>query len=347
MNQIRVPGAFYLWIAVIIFGLANSITRRLTQIGAQMAIAGSNPISYCNVLFVGNICALLTLILIYGKDLNFRALKQLSKKDWMSLIGVAILSGALAPSLTFEALSRTMVNNAILIGRLEPPLVLALSVWLLRERVNIWKITGAVVSFAGVIVTIYLQFLWGNMMQTQGFFSLGLGEIMAGAGAVALAVSTIISKSRLPRIPLGIYTVFRTSMGTVIFFCAALYVYGSDHFMEVFSPFLWQWMLVYGAVIIALGQSSWFTGLKKSSASQASLVSSFTPIAGILGSYLILGEAPNLAQYIGGSVILGGIFISQIGSLKKSASETQTIDRSEKEMENNKEMEMGVGFKGV
>lgn len=44
------------------------------------------------------------------------------------------LTLAIAPGLIFQALALTQVNNVVLVGRLEPPLTLALSVWLLRER---------------------------------------------------------------------------------------------------------------------------------------------------------------------------------------------------------------------
>jgi drug/metabolite transporter (DMT)-like permease len=338
-----IPGYIYLWLAIIIFGASNSITRRLTEIGSQNFINGRNPVSFCNILFVGNICALLVLISIYRRQWNIRSLRHLSWKDWLSLIAVAILSGALAPGLTFEALSQTMVTNVILIGRIEPPLVLALSIWFLKEKVNFLQIAGAIVSLAGVILIMLLQRSGENMMNMGGLISVGTGEIFAAAGAVALAVSTIISKIRIEEIPLGIYTVFRTALGSIIFFFAALYFYGSNHFMDVFSPFLWQWMLVYGGVIVAVGQSAWFTGLKTTTASEASLASSFTPIIGIVTAYLILGEVPTLAQYIGGSVLLAGILLSQMGVRRKRHRQEEMAHTSS----NSKEMDMRVGFKGI
>ena len=76
------------------------------------------------------------------------------------MAAVALLSGALAPGVIFEALSRTMVNNVVLVGRIEPPLTLALSIWFLGERTNGWEIVGAIVSFVGVVVTVVLQGLW-------------------------------------------------------------------------------------------------------------------------------------------------------------------------------------------
>jgi drug/metabolite transporter (DMT)-like permease len=132
----RIPGQIYLWLAIPIFGASSAVTRRLTEIGAQNFVNGQNPISLCNVLFVGNLCALMVLMLLYGREWQPTTLRQLSRKDWLSLVIVAILSGALAPGLIFQALALTNVNNVVLVGRLEPPLTLALSVWFLRERVN-------------------------------------------------------------------------------------------------------------------------------------------------------------------------------------------------------------------
>jgi drug/metabolite transporter (DMT)-like permease len=335
----RIPGQAYLLLAILIFAAANPVIRRLTQLGAQNLIDGRNPISFCNVLFVGNLCALLVLIPIFRQQWNANSLKQLSQKNWLSLIAVTILGGTLSPALTFSALSLTTVNNVVLIGRLEPPLVLALSVWLLRERVNSWVVGGAVVSFIGVALTILLQKPSGNMVSMGGGMEIGQGELLAAIAAICLAVSTIISRASLRQVPLGIFSIFRTAMGAVVFFVAAIALYGAGHFMDVFSPFLWQWMLVYGAVIIVGGQLCWYTGLKSSSASEVSLASSFSPVAGICAAFLILGEAPTFAQYVGGSAILVGIVLTQMGNMRSRV--------QERALSQVKDMDGEVGFKGV
>ena len=317
------PGKIYLWIAVLIFGAANAITRQLTELGNQNLVDGRNPISSCNVLFAGNICALLLLIAIYRRQLTISNFKQISGQNWLTMGVVAILSGAVAPGLIFEALSRTMVTNVVLIGRIETPLALVLSILFLRAKVDIWTITGAIVSLLGVFITVVLQGLWENMMNSNNFISVGVGEIMTAVAALALAIATIGSQAKLQQIPLGIFSVFRTAIATLFFFAAAIYFFGAEHFMDVFSPFLWQWMLIYAAVIVVLGQLAWFTGLKNSTPSDVSLVSSFTPVAGILAAYLILGEAPSLAQYVGGSIVLIGIFLNQVGIQRQIKLETE------------------------
>ena len=296
---------------------------------------------FCNVLFVGNLCALLALIAIYAKEWNIQTLKRLSSVDWIGLVALATLSGALAPSLIFLALEQTAVNNVVLIGRIEPPLALALSVLILKDRVNIWVVVGAIVSFFGVVLTVVLQTSSENMVDMAGF-SIGRGELMAIFGAIALAISTIISKVALRQIPLGIFTIFRTATGTVIFFLVVIKLFGARHFIDVFSPFIWQWMLIYGAVIVVGGQLAWFRGLKTTNAADVSLASSISPVAGILAAYFILEEAPTMAQYIGGSVIIIGIILNQIGVSR------QQIDSKiiSKEIEQ-KNRDMEVGFKGI
>ncbi|WP_143780333.1 DMT family transporter [Leptolyngbya sp. 'hensonii'] len=340
----KIPGPIYLWLAVLIFGASSAITRKLTEIGAQNFTGGHNPISLCNVLFVGNLCALIVLLLIYQQQWRWLTLKQISRRQWLALSIVAVLSGALAPALIFQALTLTGVNNVVLIGRLEPPLTLTLSVWFLRERVNRWEILGAIAAFIGVALTILLQPVSPAHMD-MGPIHMGRGEGLAAIAAIALALSTILGKAQLSQVPLGIYSVFRTAIGTIVFFIFALVLYGPDHFAEAFSPFLWQWMLLYGALIVVVGQSFWVTGLRVSTVSTVSIVGSFTPIAGILSAYLILGEAPLRAQYIGGAVILLGILLGQLGTGQKAqASATLTKVTV---LETGQTLESRVGFKGI
>ena len=339
----RIPGPAYLWLAILIFGASSAVTRKITEIGAQHFVGGHNPISLCNVLFVGNLCALLVLVIVHRQHWNRRTLGQLSRREWISLAMVATLSGALAPGLIFQALASTPVTNVVLIGRLEPPLTLALSIWLLRDRVSGWEIAGAIAAFIGVALTILLQPAKEPLMQMAGF-PIGLGELLAAIAAMILPISTFIAKKRLSKVPLGIYTTVRTGLGTLIFFVVALVLYGHDHFTGVLAPFLWEWMLLYGGIIVVVGQSLWITGFRASSVSTASIVGSFTPIVSILAAYFILSEVPTRAQYIGGGVILLGLFLSQVGIQQHARGAAMTrVDSAPMEQA----IETKMGFKGI
>jgi drug/metabolite transporter (DMT)-like permease len=259
------------------------------------------------------------------------ALKQISGGDWFSMLVVAIVGGALAPSFFFTALDLTPVNNVILIGRIEPTIILALSALALRERVNGWVLAGAAIAFIGVALTVLLPSIGGG-----AGFHIGRGDLLTVGGAISAAIATVISKARLQLIPLGIFNLFRTIVGTIVFFVTAVKLFGFEHFGDVISPFLWQWMLIYSAVVVVGGQLAWFFGLRTATTADISLVSSFSPIAGVLATYAILGDAPTSAQYIGGVVILLGVVLNQIGIMRSAKS----IPASGSAMDE-------VGYKGI
>ncbi|MGF1569661.1 MAG: DMT family transporter [Nodosilinea sp.] len=333
----QVPGRIYLLIAVVIFAAANSITRKVTDIGAQHLIEGRNPISFCNVLFVGNLIALGALLLVHGAELNPRRWRGLGLRTWLSLGLIAILSGALAPTLFFLALERTSVNTVILVGRIEPPLALALAVLLLGARVNCWVVAGSVASFVGVALTLVLQ-PPSTAMVPMGGLMIGRGDLMALGGAVAAATAAVASKASLRQVPLGLFNLVRTALGTVVFFIAVIVLYNPHHFQDAFSPFVWRWMLGYGLIIVAGGQLTWFQGLRTSQTAEVALANALNPLVGILAAWLILAEAPTRAQYIGGAVVLVGIALTLWGSLQPSVPKGPISPP---------EAASGMGFKGI
>ncbi len=309
MHQLlaKIPGQIYLWLAVLIFGASGSITRKLTEIGASQFMDGHNPISLCNVLFVGNLCALGIMSIVYRHQLTAANFAKISRREWADLLIAAILAGALAPAAIFRALALSPVNNIILLGRLEVPLILILSGIFLKERLHRSQKIGAAIALTGILIAVM-----GNQPTaalTQ--FTVGQGEILTIIAAVFLSISNLISKTKLLTIPLGIDSVVRTGLGAIIFFLLAVRLYGAGHFMELFSPFLWQWMLVYGAIIVVVGQSFWIKGLKESPIAVAAIISCFHPIAGMFFAYWILAESPTTAQVVGSIILLLGLLLSQ------------------------------------
>jgi drug/metabolite transporter (DMT)-like permease len=321
MHQLlaKIPGQVYLWLAILIFGASSSITRKLTEIGASQFMHGHNPISLCNVLFVGNLCALGIMLIVYRNQLTAANFGKISKSEWVSLLIVALLAGALAPAAIFRALALSPVNNIILLGRLEVPLILVLSGFFLKERLHRNQKIGAAIVLTGIFIAVMgdqptaslTNFTWSN-------FKVGQGEILTIFAAICLSISNLISKTKLLEIPLGIDSVIRTGFGSIVFFILAVRLYGAGHFMELFSPFLWQWMLAYGTIIVVIGQSFWIKGLKESPIASAAIISCFHPIAGMFFAYWILAESPSIAQIIGSIILLVGLLLSQVKSSLKN-----------------------------
>ncbi|MGK7930265.1 MAG: DMT family transporter [Microcystaceae cyanobacterium] len=327
-------GRYILIIAALILSTASPVTRRLVELGSNHLVDGRNPISFCNVLFIGNVVALIAFLVIYGRKSLLRQLQQLTRVEWIGLIAIAVLAGALVPSLYFTALEKTGVNNVILVSQVKSPLTLALSVYFLKEKINKWIVVGAVTSLMGVILTVILQDPSNQAAMAGVQPDLGLGSILVLIATTIQAFNTIVDQGRLKHIPLGLVNIIKTSFSTVAFFIIAVQLFGLEHFQDAFSPFLWQWMLFYSLVLVVFGQLLWLQGVRNSSGSEVSLVNALTPVASIIAAFLILGEVPSQAQYIGGVVILLGIIITQIG-----------IRRKTKPMA--KELTPNTGFKGI
>ncbi len=241
----------------------------------------------------------------------------------------------------FVALDNTMVTSVVLVSQIEAPIMLALSSLVLGERLGPWAIVGAALCVLGVSLTLLLQ------PAADSGFMIGKGEFFAAAAAVIYAVSTVIARPRLKQIPVGIFVVFRNGVGTVAFFIAAIYLYGPEHFIDLASPFLWQWMLVYGGIIIVSGQLAWYTGLAGARAVDVSLATSATPIAGVLGAFLILGEHPMPAHYAGGAVVVVGILIGLLGGRSKTAAAEEKLPAPPAATGSMLQSECRTGFRGV
>ena len=325
----------FVWVAVLIFAAANSIVLVLFNLGAEFPVDGRNAISFCNVLFVGNVIACASQYVLYRKQWTGENLRKLTRGDWISLLFLAILTGAISPSVIFYALENTSVTNVVLVGRIEPFILLALSAFLLGERADKWTTIGAAIALAGVGVAFFLESMSAGL-------SIGKGELLAALGAALAAIGIIVAKIRLKSVPLGIFAVVRTGFGSIFFFAVATYLFGIEHFQDAFQPILWQWMLVYGALIVVGGQYFWFTGIKNVRISDVSLASSFTPIAAVGFAFLLLGERPSTPILIGGAIIVLGIAVGQFGHTLVEKVAARRLTASEA-----LQAEGRVSFKGV
>ena len=238
-------GRIYLWIAILIFAAAASVVARLVEIGEANLIDGRNPISFCNLLFAGNLVAALTLLALYHREWRPARLRSLSRRQWLIQTALALTSGAIAPAMMFTAIAHTSVTNIVLIETIEIPLGLLLA-WLLYREKSSWSaVLGALCALGGVATTLVLQMDASpeSMAAARMRGGVGHGEFFAAAATVLLVCGAEIGRKQLQTIPLGIFSVFRNIVGALFFLGIGLYVFGLGHFADIFSPLLWGWML--------------------------------------------------------------------------------------------------------
>ncbi|MGI3211364.1 DMT family transporter [Roseovarius tibetensis] len=301
-------GAGFAWVAVVIFAAGNSIVSLLAEIGAQNQVMGRNVITYCNLLFLGSLMSLVPMAAMFWREWTMENLRKLTRTHWMILTLSAFLSSALTPGLFFYALEQTTVTNVVLMGRIEPPLFL-LATWLfLKEKFEPWAFAGGLVALCGAVVMLWLN--------GGGGFELGKGEIGALLATLSYIASTLVARTGLRGIPMGIFAIYRTLVGTIFYFFLAIYLFGPLHFQDVFHPLVWQYVWIYALIVVIGGQFAWALALKNARSGDVSLATSFSPLAAILIAMVLLGEDPGPGLIPGGAIILIAIAIGQYGRLR-------------------------------
>jgi len=333
----QLTGILFVWGAVITYAASNSIVAILTEIGENNPIDGKNPISFCNILFVGNLVALIALLGIFGRSWTRRNIAALGLGDWIGLTLSAGLASAVAPGLYFYAIEHTQVTNVVLVGRVEPVLILVLSVILLGERLNRWALTGALIALVGAGLVV--------LRQGEGAeLGLGGGELAALGASLAFTTSTIFSRLYLRHISLGVFMIYRTALGTLFFVVAGLYIFGLDHFQHLFAPIVWQYVAIYGAIVAVGGTLLWNLGLKYSRSGDISLATSFSPVAGVFFAIVLVGEPVTTELIVGGAIVLVGIVVGQFGQTIADEARARLTTPSDAEC---LEYECQCNFKGL
>jgi drug/metabolite transporter (DMT)-like permease len=252
---------------------------------------------------------------MFRRDLTRANLRSMTPRSWRLLALSAFLSSAVTPGLFFYALANTSVTNIVLITRIEPPLFL-LAAWLfLGESFSRRALGAGLVALSGAIVMISLR-------DGGGLSALGPGDWAAIAATLAYIGSTLVTRSSLRDIPIGIFSVGRTIMGVAMYFGLVCMIVGPEAFRDIFSPVLWTWIWLYAGIVIVLAQVTWNLALKHARSDVLSLATSFSPLAAILIAMALLGESPGPGFLPGGALIVFAIFLS-----RKSETDTLRVVR--------------------
>lgn len=336
-------GAGLVWLAVLVYASSNSIVSLLADVGRQNTVMGRNAVSLCNLLFLGSLISLIPMVFMFYKDWTRENLGSLSRKDWGVLTLSAFLSSALTPALFFIALDYTTVTNVVLIGRIEPPLFLLATFFVLKEKLDPWAFAAGLIALVGAVVIISLK---GG----ETSFTLGKGEIATIFATLSFIASTLVTRIGLKGIPLGIFSIYRTVLGTIIYYFLALYLYGPNHFQDLLQPIVLKYVWVYAIIVIIVGQFSWNLGLKHARSGDISLATSFSPLAALVIAMVLLGEDPGAGLIPGGLIIVFAIAVGQFGRIRTQRAERlakEQVVRADLETDEALEHESRLNFKGA
>ncbi|MCU0565550.1 MAG: DMT family transporter [Oculatellaceae cyanobacterium Prado106] len=214
------------------------------------------------------------------------------------------LAGLLEPGLSYIfgvfGLSLTSASDAALIGTTEPIATLVLSWLILRERIRLPFIGLGVLACMGVswvaapeAASMGQGTLWGTLLVCLSVLFASL-----------YAITTAHSVKQLHPVVLA---AIQQTAALVLFGVMLLGAWALGLESVQFTSATW------GSVGVAIASGAFGYGLafllylaavRHQSASRISLYLTLTPVFGVIGAYLFLGERLMLSQGLGGSLIL-------------------------------------------
>lgn len=286
-----------------------------------MALSGglATPISFCNVLFVGNVCAALVVLVWFGPGPLFEDLRRLSRKDHWGLVvngGLATLNAALI----YTGLEYTSSTNAILLGRLAPVLYALLGALVFGRAVSRREWLGFSFIIAGTVVVALIGSAGG----------LNKGDALMILAGFVFALGAIAGKMLLDqKVSLPALVFARNASSSVIFFAIANIVFGPHHFVDLFSGQLWIVMIIYALIIIVIAQFLWFSASSKLDSVSVGRWATPAPAIGVLAAALLNRQLPSSEQIVGLVVIMVGVVITAFGQSKPKTPQAEAARMAE------------------
>lgn len=261
--------------------------------------------------------SLIVAVLLAPFMTRLKIFKHLSYKDWLSFFGVALLGGAVGTMAITKALFYVNYVNlsiVILIQKLQPIFALTLAALMLKE-----KLPRIFFLWAGFAIT-------GAYFMTFGFTlpNLETGEkttiaaLFSLFAAASFGSSTVLSKMALRNVDFKTGTYLRFSITTLIMLLISLATGSISDFTSVSTTQLLVFILIAfttGGTAIFL----YYFGLKRITASVASICELAFPFTAILLEYILRGNILGPVQWAGGVVLIISILkvtISRPGTSK-------------------------------
>ena len=305
MNLNKWVGHVYLFFAFLLAGTSVISARLVAGKLGTFTIASSS-------LFF----ALLYLLPACLKKL-MKTLYQMSLSDMLFLLVQAICGIFLFRMfLLYGMLFTSSMEAGIITGATPAFTALLATIWL-KEPINFKKLAGIICTVVGILMIQGLHAKWGfNIKHLGGNFLVLLAATCESIFNIFSRVFAIkVQSSQKELMPPLVQTALVSLMAFILCLVPALF----ESPVETLSGIgLKEWLSLfwYGLFVTALAFIFWYAGIKRCGAFTAAAFSGMMPFTSMLLSVLILGESSEWQQWIGGGLVISGMFL--IGTQNRS-----------------------------
>jgi len=238
---------------------------------------------------------------------TYKAFKKLTRRQWLSIIGVSLLSGAVGTILYTAALGRVNFipfSVVVLLQQLNPIFAIVAAAILLKEPLS-RKFYGL---SAAALIGAYLA----TFPKLSVNFSTGNGTliaaIMAIGAAAAWGTSTAFSKYSLKDTSSLHITAARFGI-TPIFALIFVFLSGSSKSLGSITSNQFKYLvaITFSTGLVAL--LIYYFGLKRIAASRAAVLELAWPASAVFVGWVFLRQGLSAVQVIGALMIVGSIYL--------------------------------------
>jgi len=236
---------------------------------------------------------------------KFNVLKELSFKDWLLFLAVALLGGAIGTMAITKALFYVNYVNlsiVILIQKLQPVFALALAATFLKEKLPFKFFTYA----GAAIIGAYIMTFGLNLPSINQADKTVLAAAFALLSAICFGSSTVLSKRALRNVSFEMGTYLRFSLSTIIMLVIC-FAYGNISSIADIST---NQILVFFLIAFTTGGTAiflYYYGLKRITASVASICELAFPLVAVILEYFVHGNILGPVQWVGVLILLYSI----------------------------------------
>lgn len=253
---------------------------------------------------------------------SLKAFKKLTRKQWLAIIGVSFLSGALGTILYTAALGQIQYipfSVVVLLQQLNPVFAIVAAAILLKEPLT-RKFFGLA---ALALVAAYFVAFPDYVVNLDTGSGTALAALFAVGAAAAWGTSTAFSKYALKGTSFVHITAARFAF-TPIFALLFVGISGSAPQLTTLSPaqLLYIVAITFSTGLIAL--LIYYFGLQRVPASRAAILELAWPLSAVVVGYLFLNQTLELSQAIAAIVLTTVIILIAKDSQKQSQASTKT-----------------------
>lgn len=233
----------------------------------------------------------------------FHSPAPLTPRDWLSLLGLAIVGHCLYQYCFIAGLARTSVANTSLLLATTPVIIALMTAALGLDRIGLPHWAGAVLSVLGI----YAIAGGGHLDAASA-----QGDLLMLAAVCCWAVFTIWARQLMIRhSPVGV-TGVSMALGT------ALYVpLVGGHLRLVdwraVTPGTWV-AVVYSALFaLCVSYTIWYAAVRAIGSARTAMYSNVVPLVAMATAVLFLGEPLATRKVVGALAVVVGVALTRVG----------------------------------